>query len=381
MDNDLREQIGATAFAFRGYNITNLGRSDELLAHRVYGPFVEQHLKQAGEICADVTHTEVNLLERVRQRQEPTLDTYHESIALIVAMELAQIQLMEEVLEVPYPQAKLAFGYSLGELAALACGGVFGMAEALTVPLSMARECAELSRNVTMGVFFSRGPALDLDQVQRLCLRINHEGKGVIGVSSILSPNTMLLLGQDATTGRFQELMTDFFKYKVYLRVNHERWPPLHTPIMWQCHIPNRAAVMMHTMPGGFVAPTPPMISLVTGKKSYADHNVRDILARWVDHPQRLWDAVYETLASGARTVVHVGPDANLIPATFKRLSDNVTAQVSGRSLGSLGMRAISGMARRQWLSTVLPSRAALLRAPSVRHVMLEDWLLEQPVG
>jgi hypothetical protein len=27
-----------------------------------------------------------------------------------------------------------------------------------------------------------------------------------------------------------------------------------------------------------------------------------------------------------------------------------------------------------------LPSRTALLRAPAVHHVILEDWLLEQPV-
>ena len=139
MENDLSDQIGATAFAFRGYNITNLGRSDELLAHPVYGPFVEQHLKQASEICADVTRTLVDLAARVRRKEEPSIETYHESIALIVAMELAQIQLLEEIFEIPYPKAKLAFGYSLGELAALACGGVFSMAEALTVPLSMAK--------------------------------------------------------------------------------------------------------------------------------------------------------------------------------------------------------------------------------------------------
>jgi hypothetical protein len=33
-----REGIRATAFAFRGYNVTNLGRTPELLAHPSYGP-------------------------------------------------------------------------------------------------------------------------------------------------------------------------------------------------------------------------------------------------------------------------------------------------------------------------------------------------------
>jgi [acyl-carrier-protein] S-malonyltransferase len=42
-----------------------------------------------------------------------------------------------------------------------------------------------------------------------------------------------------------------------------------------------------------------------------------------------------------------------------------------------MGMRAAAGLARRPWLSAILPSRAALLRAPAMRHVILEDWLLE----
>ena len=31
------------AFAFRGYNVTNLGRTPELLEHPAYGPIVEKH--------------------------------------------------------------------------------------------------------------------------------------------------------------------------------------------------------------------------------------------------------------------------------------------------------------------------------------------------
>jgi hypothetical protein len=44
--DDLKDRLRSTAFAFRGYNITNLGRTPELLAHRVYGPVVRQHLKR-----------------------------------------------------------------------------------------------------------------------------------------------------------------------------------------------------------------------------------------------------------------------------------------------------------------------------------------------
>ena len=40
---------------------------------------------------------------------------------------------------------------------------------------------------------------------------------------------------------------------------------------------------------------------------------------------------------------------------------------------------APAGLARRPWLSALLPSRAALLRAPLLQHIILEDWLLENP--
>ena len=130
-------------------------------------------------------------------------------------------------------------------------------------------------------------------------------------------------------------------------------------------------------MQGGFQPPCPPVLSLVTGERSYDDYHARDILRDWVDHPQRLWDAVYETLASGVTTVIHVGPGPNVIPATFHRLSENILQQTASSSLGRMGMRAAAGLARRPWLSAILPGRAALLRAPSLKHIILEDWLLE----
>ena len=380
MADELKDQIRNTAFAFRGYNITNLGRSDELLAHPAYGPRVEQALNQAGEIYADVLGRPVDLINRVRTRHETSLDAYSEAVALIVAMEVAQVELLDQFHGIRYTDAKLAFGYSLGEPAALVCGGVMTLADALSAPLAMSSDCAEMAKDVTLGVVFSRGPALNLDNIYRLCLRINQAGRGVIGVSTVLSPNSVLILGQQDTVERFGQQMHELLHPRVHLRINEHRWPPLHTPIMWQCCVPNRAAHMMHTMQGGFTLPKPPVVSLVTGKASYSDFNTREIMHRWVDEPQRLWEAVYETLASGVQTVVHVGPEPNLVPATFKRISDNVRIQVSGRTFGSWGLRAVSGMVRRQWLSAVLPQRTALLRAPLVQHIVLEDWLLEQPV-
>lgn len=91
----------------------------------------------------------------------------------------------------------------------------------------------------------------------------------------------------------------------------------------------------------------------------------------------KLWDMVFQTLASGVELVVHVGPDPNLIPATFKRISDNIAAQTTERTWSGLGLRAISPIMRRPWLTRLLSTSTALLRAPYVQHIVLEDWLLQ----
>jgi [acyl-carrier-protein] S-malonyltransferase len=379
MASDFRERLTATAFAFRGYNVTNLGRSAELLAHPLYGATVATHLNDASEICSTAAGRRIDLADRVRRQAETSLATYDEAIGLVLAMELAQLRLLDEFFGIRYQQAALAYGYSLGEIAALIAGGVFGLQEALPLLMELARECAEIAPGVTLGVLFSRGPLLDADEVQRLCLQINRQGQGIVGISSYLAPNSVLLMGQTDTLDRFAAMMHGVFPDRVYLRKNSEVWPPLHTPLLWERGIPNRAAHRLHSLDGGFVAPTPPILSMVTGKRSYNDYNCRDLLHRWVDHPQRLWDAVSETLSSGIETVIHVGPDPNLIPATFKRLSDNVTAQLKASWFGRL--HQASGMVRRPWLSKMISARAALLRAPFLHHVILEDWLLEQPVG
>jgi [acyl-carrier-protein] S-malonyltransferase len=377
MKSHLQAKINTTAFAFRGYNVTNLGRTPELLAHKAYGPIVRSYLRRTGAICESVTGRPVDLVTHVTEGKELGLDRYAEAIALVAAVELAQVQLLEEFHQVHFSEAKLAFGFSLGELIAVTCAGVFDMHDVLRVPLAMAADSAALAENVTLGVLFSRGPSIDETDVGRLCRKITAEGNGTISFSAILSPNTYLLLGQSDTVVQFKDTMHEFLPDPAHVRMNPNRWPPLHTPIVRQKNIPDRAAVMMDSMRGGLQPPCPPILSLVTGKQSYDDFHARDILRDWTDHPQRLWDAVYGTLACGVTTVIHVGPAPNVIPATFHRLSDNVHEQMGNHSLGRMGMRAAVGLARRPWLSALLPSRTALLRAPSLKHVILEDWLLE----
>ena len=164
------------------------------------------------------------------------------------------------------------------------------------------------------------------------------------------------------------------------VKENKDKWPPIHTHITRQKHIPDRAAVMMERMSGGFIAPKPNILSCVTGGMDYTDINSRDILNRWVDEPQKLWDVVDQTISSGVELLIHVGPAPNIIPATLHRLSLDVQTQLAAKTWAGLGLRAASRMVRRRrpWLTQLLSSKANLLRAPFIQEVILEDWLLAQ---
>ena len=247
------------------------------------------------------------------------------------------------------------------------------MEPALAIPLEMSADCAALAHGVTLGVLFSRGKALSLERVQLLCQRINQEGQGVIGVSAILSPNSLLLIGQYDTMVQFKRRLNEVCTERIYIRLNEHQWPPLHTPIVWQRNVTNRSQVAMLTMPGGFRTPKPALFSLATGGFHYTESSVREVIGKWVDQPQRLWDAVDATLSLGTKTILHVGPEPNIIPATFQRVAANVQSQRDA----NIGVRALGDIADRPWLKTLLPRRAALLRATKVRHIILEDWLLD----
>ena len=376
MTINLKDQIKNSAFAFRGYNVTNLGRTHELLTHDKFGPIVASHLQEASEICSDAIGRKVDLVDRVERQEETKLEDYAEAISLIVAVEQAQIQCLRDIFEIEYESAKFAFGFSLGEISSLVAGKVYSMKDALSIPLAMSDDGIELARDVTLGVLFSRGEILPLEKIDRALLEVNQLGIGVVGISTILSPNSVLVLGTGETIDVLRKKLKKEFPKGLHLRRNENKWPPLHTSIVWNKNIPNRSACLMHTLSGGLTEPTLPILSLVTGKKSYTATNSREIIRKWIDQPQLLWDAVCETLSSSVDTVIHLGPAPNIIPATFERLADNIEAQTRG----SRRMRALAAVIRRPWLQNLLPKRASLLRASMVQHVIAEDWMLEQNV-
>ena len=125
MPTPLGPDLDDVALAFRGYNTTNLGRTRELLHVPAYGEILWEELRRYSYICSEWTRRPSDLVEIVKINVEPGLDRYAESVALIVAVEVAQLRLLREVHGVDYAQAKLAFGYSLGEMMAVCCGGSF----------------------------------------------------------------------------------------------------------------------------------------------------------------------------------------------------------------------------------------------------------------
>lgn len=374
---ELKARLSKTAFAFRGYNVTNLGRTSELLEHPAYGATVERHLKAASELCSSVTGRHCNLVARVRANEETSLETYGEALCLISGATLAQLEILKQFFGIEFSRAKLALGYSLGEVIAAVAAGVYSLDALLKPILSFTGECVELAQTVRMGVIFSRGPMLNLEAIERLCVEVTSQGQGTIAISTYLSPNTVLVLGQDGSLDALKAAIKVRFDREVFFKENPHRWPPIHTPIVRQRHISDRAAVLLETIPGGFQAPTIPIESCVTGRASYNDYNSRRIFSEWVSHPQRLWSALERMLSQHVEVVIHVGPDPNIIPATLERIRNNVETQLNQGSLTGFSLRAVSRIVRyRPWLATYLSKNAALLRVPQIHNIILEDWLL-----
>jgi [acyl-carrier-protein] S-malonyltransferase len=254
------------------------------------------------------------------------------------------------------------------------------MEQLLPIPLALATDCAELTANTTLGILSNQGAPLQIEDVQHLCYTISSRGQGLIGPSTYLSPYQVLLLGQGNTLDPLETEMREYLPAGVTLRRKPNQLPPLHTPLVWERNIPNRTALMMYHTGGGQRKPTPNVVSCTSGLANYDEWNSRAILSDWTDHPQRLWDAMEHTLASGAELVLHVGPEPKLLTTCFDRLSHRIMKQLKMRHLDRLGSTVIPSIGRNGWLTRKLPANAVLLRAPFLHHLVLEDWLLAQAV-
>ncbi len=367
------------AVAFRGYNMTNSGRTAELLDHPEIAHHLRKRLTVAQEHYADLTGKQVDYFQILRSGRPSSLETYTEDLALIVSIELAHWDALLDLIGDQKEQIEVVMGYSLGEVTATVVSGLFTYEDAMKPILTLAPDAAELAGDVTMGILFSRGPALDLDRIKQRCEDISSQGNGIIAISTYLSPNTLLLIGQGETVDLFKKTMheSDFLPKSVHLRKNPNHWPPLHTPILLQKHLRDRAALILQTTPFQNTKPLIPVLSCVTGELAYDNPNARSLMVDWVDHPQLLWDCVHTMLVMGIEQVLHLGPEPNIIPATLTRLAENVQSQMDQPSWKGYGMRTISRWsARRAWLTNLISRDAVLLRSPHVEQIILEDWLL-----
>ena len=307
--------------------------------------------------AATCSRRTVDLSARVAAREPTSLDTFVEDTATIVAMELAQVRLLEEVFEVPVREARLSFGHSIGELSALVLGGVYEMEQLLPIPLSLAHDCADLTADTTMGILSSPSGTLEPERVQRLCSAISSRGPGWSGRRPT-SRRTRCCCSARATRstcsrprcGTTCPRPSRCGAGPITGRRCTRPWSgsgASPTARRWRSITP-AAAISSRSRT---------VVSCTTGRANYDEWNSREILTEWTDHPQRLWDAIEHTLGSGVDLVIHVGPEPKLIPTTFERLSGKVMKQLKNRHLDSLGRRVLPSISRNHWLARSCRSR------------------------
>jgi [acyl-carrier-protein] S-malonyltransferase len=360
------------ALAFRGYNITNLGRTRALFHDERYGGYLVRELQYASEMATKYLEQPVDLVSAAREGIDLAETRYGEAVAFILAVEFAHFAILREIHGLATEKCRVAFGYSLGEIGALVCGGLLPKESAYEIPLRVANDCHALMADSRLAIVFSKKSTIPSLAIGQLCLDITRETGETIAVSSQLAPNTLLVIGQGESLRELAKRLKEMRREGMVMRLKDNRFPPLHTPIMWQRHLTDQASLMLQKVAFADQPPAPPVFSMATGRVDYTPYNAREHLRQWMDHPQRLWDAIDFTLSHGVDTVIHIGPDPNLIPATYKRLQENVTGQLQT----NMGLLALSYAVHRPWLQSMLPQQAFLLRAPTISQVILEEELL-----
>jgi [acyl-carrier-protein] S-malonyltransferase len=376
---ELGERIAGTVLAFRGYDAGNLGRSREFIDHPVYGTVARGVLEDASRICSDATGESVDLVAYIREGKQAGPADLANDNACLVAMQMIHLRLLGEFFGVDATRARHSFGFSTGELAALTFSRVLDFEWLLRFFVPIARDCAELAPQACMAAVSARNGRLDRDGLEALCRTVRAEGFGLIGPTAYLSARAALVVGEPRAMERLERSIVELRGQRdISLKRKQSQWTPLHSPIVWRRSIPNRIATLLHDIPGILNAAVPPVASCVPQAGWCGPSNLRDLLPRWADHPQCLSDAAESTIASGASTVMHVGPSPDLIPRAFGWAEADMPGAPHPGRLARLARAAVRTCRGRAASPGLGHPRSRPPEAPRIVHVVLEDWLLSQ---
>ncbi len=212
------------------------------------------------------------------------------------------------------------------------------MEQLLPIPLALATDCAELTADTTMGILSTQGrSSSDRGRAAPLLLDQQPGARADRAVDlSLAVPGAAAGSGRHAGSARARDARVPARRGDAAAQAEPLASLAYAARVGAQHPQPDRDDDVSH---GGRASANRHRTSFPArpALANYDEWNSRAILADWTDHPQRLWDALENTLASGAELVIHVGPEPKLLTTCFDRLSHRIMKQLKMRHLDRLG--------------------------------------------
>ena len=118
----IRDRLGTTAFAFCGYNNTNLGRTAESRASG-YGPVIEHYLREDSEACSGRDGVPIRPGGTVVRGRKLARHLCRRYSADRGGRTRRRSRIVQGILRYRLSPLATRLGYSIGEIAALVCSG------------------------------------------------------------------------------------------------------------------------------------------------------------------------------------------------------------------------------------------------------------------